>query len=1020
MKTNRKIFLSCTSKDLATYRQMVRARCEQAGYEIIDMTGFGAQDRDGLQTSLGEIAPADMFVGIYAHRYGYIPNGEEKSITEAEFWEADRLDKPRFIFRYRRDFAATPDESPIKEHQDCYGEAGGLTAKGRKQNDFMDQLSALRAWASFDTEADLAQQVVSALAKHEGWRVLSTRPSRVYIGRTAQRDQIAQALADQGRVGIIGAAGLGKTLTAQQMGQQLAERYTGGVFFISLGSEIKPDDAQRNAIEAWAQAHHLGRSTPPDQITEQQFHNWIDDNKDPKLFIIDDVWKAKTAQAVAALIPDGAHVLVTGRQADLLTHLDLGQSFRLTELDAGDGLALLRDRVGVAPLDAALKNVVAAVDGHPLALEIAAAQILEYEDENPDYADDLPALLAEEQKNGELFSILTVPDDEREDSVAGLLALSYNRLPRDLKKRFRWLGAAVAPDLTWSVRLMTSLWETDTAWTDSVDTATLDNMTQRADALVTKSLLRQAGDGRYFLHRVLHFYAQSLLRHEDEFVTAHAHYENLMLALTVQFDELPPESWQALEAERDHIHELGDDYVRRIGAEDSDAESNALHFALNTQGYLFRRREVRRGAWLEMGLQLAQHTEDKKRESLFLNELALMWNALGEKHKALGFYEQALSFNQELGDQKGEATTLNNIGLVWNALGEKHKALDFYGQALPLRRAVSDRGGEATTLNNIGLVWDDLGEKEKALDYFNQALPLYKAVGDRGGEAATLNNIGRVWSALGEKEKALGFYGQALPLLRAVGDRGGEATTLNNIGRVWDDLGEKEKALDYFNQALPLCKAVGDRGGEAATLNNIGGVWDDLGDKEKALDFFNQALPLLRAVGDRGGEATMLNNMATIYFHNGNLEKAANVLEQIIPIMHVIGAIAQEAAIRFNLAYVKQKMGLLDTALEHAEAGFALLRAKNLPQDAGGVTIAEYEAFIQQVRAARDGTAPPADDQHAQAQAFIQQVVTVYQQQGRDATAAWLQQAGASPEQIADLLSRLDAQLGNTGNDPSA
>jgi len=164
----------------------------------------------------------------------------------------------------------------------------------------------------------------------------------------------------------------------------------------------------------------------------------------------------------------------------------------------------------------------------------------------------------------------------------------------------------------------------------------------------------------------------------------------------------------------------------------------------------------------------------------------------------------------------------------------------------------------------------------------------------------------------------------------------------------------------------------------------------------------------------------MLNNMATIYFHNGNLEKAANVLEQIIPIMHVIGAIAQEAAIRFNLAYVKQKMGLLDTALEHAEAGFALLRAKNLPQDAGGVTIAEYEAFIQQVRAARDGTAPPADDQHAQAQAFIQQVVTVYQQQGRDATAAWLQQAGASPEQIADLLSRLDAQLGNTGNDPSA
>ena len=40
----------------------------------------------------------------------------------------------------------------------------------------------------------------------------------------------------------------------------------------------------------------------------------------------------------------------------------------------------------------------------------------------------------------------------------------------------------------------------------------------------------------------------------------------------------------------------------------------------------------------------------------------------------------------QCGDLAGEATTLNNIGGVYDALGEKRKALDYYAQALPLYR----------------------------------------------------------------------------------------------------------------------------------------------------------------------------------------------------------------------------------------------------------------------------------------------------------------------------------------------
>ena len=258
---------------------------------------------------------------------------------------------------------------------------------------------------------------------------------------------------------------------------------------------------------------------------------------------------------------------------------------------------------------------------------------------------------------------------------------------------------------------------------------------------------------------------------------------------------------------------------------------------------------------------------------------------MGEKQKALEYYNQALPLILAVGDRGGEATTLNNIGSVYDDLGEKQKALEYFNQALPLIRAVGNRGGEAATLNNIGKVYNDLGEKQKALEYFNQALPLIRAVGNRGGEATTLNNIGLVYSDLGEKQKPLEYYNQALPLLRAVGDRRGEANTLNNIGKVYNDLGEKQKALEYFNQALRLTRAVGDRGGEATTLNNIGSVYDDLGEKQKALEYYNQALRLTRAVGDRGREANTLSNIAVVERDQGNLQQALTQIEAAIKII---------------------------------------------------------------------------------------------------------------------------------------
>ena len=57
-----------------------------------------------------------------------------------------------------------------------------------------------------------------------------------------------------------------------------------------------------------------------------------------------------------------------------------------------------------------------------------------------------------------------------------------------------------------------------------------------------------------------------------------------------------------------------------------------------------------------------------------------------------------------MGNRSGEAMTLTSLGVLYDSLGEKQKAIDYYNQALPIHRAVGDRSGEATTLNNLGSV----------------------------------------------------------------------------------------------------------------------------------------------------------------------------------------------------------------------------------------------------------------------------------------------------------------------------
>jgi hypothetical protein len=104
-----KVFLSSTYVDLIEYRQKAAEALERLDLQVRRMESFGARPAEPSNAGVSEIEDCDLFVGIYAHRYGYIPAGSSVSITEAELHHARKHNKPIFCFVVEDKYSWPPE-----------------------------------------------------------------------------------------------------------------------------------------------------------------------------------------------------------------------------------------------------------------------------------------------------------------------------------------------------------------------------------------------------------------------------------------------------------------------------------------------------------------------------------------------------------------------------------------------------------------------------------------------------------------------------------------------------------------------------------------------------------------------------------------------------------------------------------------------------------------------------------------------------------------------------------------------
>jgi hypothetical protein len=505
-----KVFISSTGKDLADYREAAIEICNRIGFSPVAMEFFEAMSAGATEGSKRKLEQADLYVGIFAHRYGYIEQGYDKAVTELEFDYADECGLDRLCFLIRPDYPWPPDLIDYENRDKLTAFKERINKLIRADFTTLDSfktvlIQALSAWK----EQHLAKSELTQLsALSQGIKLAPLRPALV-VGREEEINEIKARLGalpgTQKRALTIirGWPGVGKTTLVNSIAyeQDVIAIFSDGILWTALGEKA----SVISELGAWGRQlgiPDVGRAATLSEAIARL--RTILQSK-CMLLIVDDVWQVDDAIPFKQIAGPKCALLITTRMRDIaynLANLPEEDIFVLGVLPDEKALDLLRcltPRV-VQQYPNLTLALVHDLEGLPLALRVAG-RLLEAE---ATLGVDVRPLMEELRESHRLLE-QRAPDD-RFDPQTGttptidlLLKNSTDRLDEETRERFAMLGVFAPKPATFDQEAMKHVWEVE----DPMPTL---------HKLVDRGLLEPIVSlGRFQMHAVLVMHAQSLL-----------------------------------------------------------------------------------------------------------------------------------------------------------------------------------------------------------------------------------------------------------------------------------------------------------------------------------------------------------------------------------------------------------------------------------------------------------------------------------------------------------------------------
>lgn len=193
----------------------------------------------------------------------------------------------------------------------------------------------------------------------------------------------------------------------------------------------------------------------------------------------------------------------------------------------------------------------------------------------------------------------------------------------------------------------------------------------------------------------------------------------------------------------------------------------------------------------------------------------------GDYAEARSAFEGSLKLHRRLGDVPGTGWALVDLGFLARYESDYVAARAFLQESIPMFQRSGDLEGLAAAVGNVGLLHRDEGDLVASEHHLERSLGLFRQCGDLVGSGWTLTALGMVARA-GQRPAAAGArLEEALVLWKRLDDVPNTANVLSILAAVARDQGDLGRASALLGEGLSLQWDVGDRRGLAFSLEGF-------------------------------------------------------------------------------------------------------------------------------------------------------------------------------------------------------
>jgi predicted ATPase/class 3 adenylate cyclase len=611
-----------------------------------------------------------------------------------------------------------------------------------------------------------------------------------FVGRETEIAEVSELLDRVPLVTLTGPGGTGKTRLALQVAAERLTRHADGAFFVELAPITDPGlvpSAIASALTVRETADRPLLDTLKEELRDRD-----------QLLVLDNFEQVTDAGGLITDLLSVAprlHVLVTSRA---ILHLrgehefpvaplripDLESLPALEALSQYEGVALFIERAMAARPDFAITaetapavaEIVARLDGLPLAIELAAAKA---------------KLFGPQAILGRLGSRLAFLGGgardlpARQQTLRQAIDWSYALLPVEQQRRLSRLGVFVGG---WDARAAESVVESAQLGLDTYEGLA---------ALVDQSLVRReeadAGEPRFFLLETIREYALEQLARTGESDALRRRHAQYFAAEA-----------EALEPELTKSPESGNEI-----AADHDNYRAALVWAIEV-------------GEADFGLRLGYN-------------LWRFWQQRGHLHEGRQWFERLLAVPGAEARGAARAKGLTGAAGIAYWLNDYQAAATWYAEAEDIIRGLGDPAWLADAIYNTATVAMLRGEMDIVQAKFHEGNALARALGDDAILARFLEAEGYMAFMGDDLARARELLEESLAVAERTGEKWAIAGIHHTVGQVARLDGRYQDAADHYRLALKFAHDLGDAATVTEPLQALAAVAIATGDAARGV-----------------------------------------------------------------------------------------------------------------------------------------------------------------------------------------